>query len=139
MQVEKRIVPFKSRSPSQPVSISVPITGIIPTSTIPCMGTATPSTTTAAACGHPLCLGSITVRGTFWWHNLPMGAVFPMGGCLAGWRRYGQPALLTLVVAYRSLALFHPSSVLTCMEMAVSCTWLPFTAAPLEFLSPFSA
>lgn len=96
MQVEKRIVPFRSRSPSQPVSISVPITGIIPTSTIPCMGTATPSTTTAAACGRPLCLGSITVRGTFWWHNL---AVFPMAGCLAGWRGYEQPALLTLVVA----------------------------------------
>lgn len=43
------------------VNVSVPLSGIIPISIIPFMGTAIPLTTTAAACGHPRCLGSVTV------------------------------------------------------------------------------
>lgn len=65
--MENRVVAFRKPLPciSQPftacVDVSVPLSGITPTSTIPCMGTATPSTTTAAACGPPHCLASITV------------------------------------------------------------------------------
>lgn len=65
--MENRAVPFRQlfllllQPFSFCLNVSVPLPGTIPTSTIPCMGTAIPLMTTAAACGHPHCLGSIMV------------------------------------------------------------------------------
>lgn len=116
LQGENRFASFQRAFPlvSQPftphLNVSASLSGIIPTSTTLCMGTAIRLMTTAAVSGHLHCRGSIMVGEKY-------SLVSKDNSSAVCSRRSGILLCLVLVTSDCSPPLSQPSSVFTHMEM----------------------